>query len=148
MSIRAAAGADFAPWRGVEADREEALEKVLLICGVASLLYYVAMTAYVTAHAQGYSSMSQAVSELSAIDAPTRSLWVALGIPYTLLLIAFGWGVWLSAGASRGLRVVGGLYVANAVIGAFWPPMHMRGAEPSLTDTMHVVWAAGWLVVM
>jgi len=120
----------------------------LLICGVASSLYYALMTAYVTTQAEGYSSLSQAVSELSAVDAPTRTLWVALGIPYTLLLIAFGWGVWLSAGPSRALRAVGALYVAEALIGAFWPPMHLRGAEATLTDTLHIVWTAGWLAVM
>src|SRR5688500_12064000 len=104
MSIRATAGVDFAPWPGAETDRGEALRKILLICGVVSTLYYVGTTAYVTAQAEGYSSLSQAVSELSAVDAPTRSLGVALGVPYTLLLIAFGWGVWLSAGPSRALR--------------------------------------------
>jgi hypothetical protein len=30
--------------------------------------------------------------ELFAIGAPTRSLWVLLGIAYTLLATAFGWG--------------------------------------------------------
>jgi len=124
------------------------LRKALLICGVASGSYYLAMTAYVTSQAVGYSSMSQAVSELSAIDAPTRPLWVVLVVPYAISLIAFGWGVWLSANGSRALRAVGGLFVAEAVIGAFWPPMHLRGAETSLTDTLHLVWTAGWLAVM
>jgi hypothetical protein len=120
----------------------------LLLCGVASSLYYALMTAYVTSQAEGYSSLSQVVSELSAIDAPTRGLWVTLGVPYMLLLMAFGWGVWLSAGPSRALRAVGALYVAEALIGAFWPPMHLRGAETTLTDTLHIVWTAGWLAVM
>jgi hypothetical protein len=102
----------------------------------------------VTSRAEGYSSLSQAVSELSAIDAPTRPLWIALGIPYTLLLIAFGRGVRLSVGPSRALRAVGALFVAEALIGAFWPPMHLRGAETTLTDTLHLVWTAGWLAVM
>jgi hypothetical protein len=139
---------DFATLGGVDAPRTGGLRHALLTCGVASSLYYVLMTAYVTSQAEGYSSLSQAVSELSAIGAPTRPLWVALGIPYTLLLIAFGWGVWLSAGASRALRAVGLLYVAEALIGAFWPPMHLRGAETTLTDTLHIVWTAGWLAVM
>jgi hypothetical protein len=120
----------------------------LLVCGVASSIYYALMTVYVTSQAEGYSSISQAISELSAIDAPTRPLWVALGIPYTLLMIAFGWGVWLSAGPSRALRAAGALFVAEALIGAFWPPMHLRGAETTLTDTLHIWWTAGWLAVM
>jgi hypothetical protein len=124
------------------------LRKALLLCGVASSIYYVAMTAYVTTQAVGYSSMSQAVSELSAIGAPTRPLWVSLGIPYTLLVIAFGWGVWIFAGTSHALRAVGALFVVEALIGAFWPPMHLRGAETTLTDTLHIVWTAGWLAAM
>jgi hypothetical protein len=135
-------------WPDRSTTNEGTLRKALLLCGVASFVYYVAMTAYVTTQAVGYSSMSQAVSELSAIGAPTRSLWVALGVPYTLLVIAFGWGVWMSAGSSRGLRLVGALYVAEALIGAFWPPMHLRGVQTTLTDTLHIVWTVGWLVVM
>jgi hypothetical protein len=120
----------------------------LLVCGVASSLYYLLMTAYVTSQAEGYSSISQAISELSAIGASTRPLWVGLCIPYTLLMIAFGWGAWLSAGPSRALRAVGALFVTEALIGAFWPPMHLPGAETTLTDTLHIVWTVGWLAVM
>ena len=75
---------------------------------------------------EGYSSASQTVSELSAIGAPTRPLWVLLGVAYTLLVTAFGWGVWASARQNRSLRVVGGLMVAYGVIGLAWPPMHLR----------------------
>ena len=39
---------------------------------------------------QGYSFASQTIGELSAIGAPTRQLWVPLGIVYTLLVAAFG----------------------------------------------------------
>jgi hypothetical protein len=31
---------------------------------------------------------------------------------------------------------------------AFWPPMHLRGAETTSTDTLHLVWTAAWLAVM
>lgn len=135
--------------RGFEREHPSAQEdwpRALLVCGVAASVYYAAMTAYVSLQADGYSSMSQAVSELSAIDAPTRSLWVALGVPHAILVMAFGIGVWLSARESRALHAVGALFVAQAVLGAFWPPMHMRGVEPTLTDTLHIAWTAGWLV--
>jgi hypothetical protein len=72
---------------------------------------------------EGYSSASQTVSELSAIGAPTRSLWVPLGIVYTC------W--WPPSGGASGrrlvgtvpLRVAGGLLVAYGAIGVAWPPM-------------------------
>src|SRR5687767_10253587 len=74
------------------------LPTVLLVCGIASALLYAAMVAFVAMRWQGYSSASQTVSELSAIGAPTRPLWVALAGVHTLLVTAFGCGVWLAAG--------------------------------------------------
>ena len=115
----------------------------LLVCGIMSSLLYVAMNVVVAMRWEGYSSASQTVSELSAIGAPTRPLWVLLGIAYTLLVTAFGWGVSGSARGSHRLRVVGRLLVAYGLIGLAWPlaPMHLRGAELTVTDTMHIVFA-------
>ena len=119
---------------------------ILLVCGIAAPLLYFGMLVWIPPLWPGYSSASQTVSELSAIDAPTRSLWVALGLVYTLLLAAFGWGVWTSAQGARSLRVVGALLFAAGVFGLFWPPMHLREvlAEggKTLTDTLHIVWTA------
>jgi hypothetical protein len=120
------------------------VRKVLLICGILSSLLYVAMNILGAMQFEGYSSISQTVSELSAIGAPSRPLWIALGIPYDVLLIAFGMGVWVSAGGKRALRVVGSLLVAYGVVGLPWmlfAPMHLRGEIFTLTDTMHIVFA-------
>ena len=81
------------------------LRKALLVSGVLSSLLYVAMTAFVPMQWERYSSVSQTVSELSAIGAPTRPVWVPLGTAYTLLVAAFGWGVLASARRNRPLRV-------------------------------------------
>lgn len=124
------------------------VRKVLLVCGILSSLLYVAMNIFVPMQWEGYSSASQTVSELSAIGAPTRPLWVLLGTAYTLLVAAFGWGVWRSAAGNRPLRVVGGLMVVYGVIGLFWPPMHLRGTEFTLTDTMHIVFAMVTVLLM
>jgi hypothetical protein len=112
----------------------------LLACGIAAPLLYVAMLIYVPTQWEAYNSASQTVSELSAIGAPTRALWVPLGLLYTVLLVAFGLGIWMSAFGKRPLRVVGGSLATCGVLGLFWPPMHLRGAEVSLTDTLHIVW--------
>jgi Protein of unknown function (DUF998) len=89
---------------------------------------------------------TSAFSGLSAIGVPTRPLWVPLGIVYTLLVAAFGLGVWRSAGRNRPLQVVGALLVASGIIGLGWPPMHQRAVlaagGATLTDTMHLVWPA------
>ena len=116
--------------------------KLLLACGILSPLLFVAMNVFVPMLFVGYSFASQTVSELSAIGAPTRPLWVGLGTVYGVLFAAFGWGVWRSAGPSRPMRVAGALMVADGFISLFWPPMHLRGAEVTLTDTLHIVWTA------
>ena len=93
----------------------------------------------------GYSVVSHVPSELSAIGAPTRPLWMWLGRVYAVLMIAFGWIVWRSAPPNRALRVVGALLMAHTVFGQFWPPMHQRAVLAAgggtLTDTLHLVWA-------
>jgi hypothetical protein len=126
------------------------MRRVLLVCGIGSSVLYAGMNVFVPMQWEGYSSASQTVSELSAIGAPTRPLWVLLGIAYTLLVIAFAWGVWWSASLNRPLRVVGGLMVAYGVIGLVWPfaPMHLRGGESTLTDTMHIVFATATVLLM
>lgn len=127
-------------------------EHVLLSCGILAALLYIGMLALVPMRWEGYRSAAQTISELSAIGAPTRSLWVPLGIVYTLLVAAFGYGVWRAAGRSALLRVVGGVLIVNGIVGLFWPPMHLRevlaGGGKTLTDTLHVVWMAGTGLLM
>jgi uncharacterized protein DUF998 len=115
--------------------------KLLLVCGILSSLLYVVMNVYVPMLSRATAWPPKRVSELSAIGAPTRPLWVWLGTVYSLLVAAFGWGVWKSAGRNRSLRVVGGLMIVDGVISLYWPPMHLRGAGFTLTDTMDIVWA-------
>lgn len=122
-------------------------KKLLLICGVLSSLWYIAINVYVPTQYEGYNVASYTVSELSAIDTPTRQLWLLLVIAYPVLFAAFGWGVLLSSRDGR-LRVTGGLIIAYAIFNAYWPPMHMRGIEPTLTDTLHIAWAMTVVLLM
>ena len=117
--------------------------KLLLICGILSSILYVAMNIFVPMRYEGYNSASQTVSELSAIGAPTRTLWVLLGIIYNLLLVAFGWGIWKSLPRNPYLKLMGVSMILYAVIGLFWPPMHQREVLATgggtLTDTLHII---------
>ena len=126
--------------------------KALLVCGVLSSVLYVAINIFVAAQAEGYSSVSQTVSELSAIDAPTRALWMMLIPIYGLLLIAFGYGVWLSGRRTRTLRIAGALVIAHGVFGFFWPPMHLRpvlaAGGGTFSDTLHIAWTFVTVVLM
>ena len=109
-------------------------------------MLYVAMTLLVGLLWDGYSVVSGVPSELSAIGAPTRPLWILLGAIYAVLMVAFGWMVWHVAASNRALRLVAALLIAHTVFGQFWPPMHQRevlaAGGGTLTDTLHLVWAA------
>ncbi len=121
----------------------EAWRKALLVCGMASSLLYAAMIWAV--RYEGYSPISQVPSELTAIGAPTQALWARLGWIYTMLVTAFGFGLWKSAGRNRAVRIAGGLILAYASLGLLWPfaAMHQRevlaAGGGTLSDTMHVV---------
>jgi hypothetical protein len=141
--------------RGVSsagADANESWRKTLLVAGILSSLIYGAMIAGIGA--EGYSRLSQTPSELSAIGAPTRSLWMVLGAVYTALVTAFGCGVWMAAGRSRALRIVGALLVAYGSLGLLWPfaPMHQRdvlaAGGGTVSDTMHLVLASVTVLLM
>lgn len=87
---------------------------------------------------KGYSSTSQSVSELIAIDAPSRPLVVPLMVTYSVLWTAFGVGVWQSAGPKRALRVVAGGLIGKEIEGlvvTLFFPMHLRGVKGTSTDT-------------
>ena len=117
--------------------------KYLLYCGLAASLLYIAMNIFIPFLDKGYNWVTQTVSELSAVDAPTRPLWFPLGIIYTLLIAAFGWGVFQSADRKRFLRIVGVLLIINGLIGLTWSPMHQRevlaAGGGTFTDTWHIV---------
>jgi hypothetical protein len=126
--------------------------KALLVCGIASSLLYASMIWGI--RYEGYSRLSQVPSELTAIGAPTQALWAQLGWFYTLLVAAFGIGVWRSACRNRAVRLVGGLLLAYAALGLLWPfaAMHQRevlaAGGGTFGDTLHVVLGAVTVVLM
>jgi hypothetical protein len=124
----------------------ERWRRSLLASGILGSVLYVAMTLFVGLWWEGYSIVSGVPSELSAIGAPTRQLWMSLGGVYAVLMVGFGWIVCRSAPPNRALRVVGALLMIHTVFGQFWPPMHQRAVLAAgggtLTDTLHLVWAA------
>src|SRR6188508_3552475 len=120
------------------------VRKVFLVCGILAPLLYVATDILAALRWEGYSYTAQTVSETFAIGAPTRSLVVLRGLAYSVLVIAFGLGVRGSARGKRLLRVAGGLLIVLAVVDLVGPftPMHLRGVERTLTDTMHIILAS------
>lgn len=125
------------------------LLKVLLTCGIVAPLLFISTDILSGTLYTGYNFTDQAVSELFAIGAPTSYLVVPLFTVYSVLLVAFASGIWKksatnAAGRNRALRVLALVMMVTAVNGLLlWNffPMHMRGAEMTFTDTMHVTLA-------
>lgn len=135
-------------------DPQSRTRRILLLCGILSSVLYVAMNVFIAMRWEGYSSRTQTVSELSAVGAPTRALWVPVGFVYTLLTAAFGWGMRASAQGNRALRASGTFMVAYGLTGIAWPlfPMHLRevlaAGGATWSDTMHIVFTAFTVLLM
>lgn len=120
------------------------MKKVFLICGIIASVLYIGTDTFLAMSWEDYSYNSQTISELSAIGAQTRTAWlVAMIFLFNPLLIAFGIGVWQSAGEKRSLKITGILLSIWGAMGYVWLlfPMHMRGEIGSTTDTGHLVMA-------
>jgi hypothetical protein len=134
--------------------RPSLLRKLLLACGPLSSLFYAAMDLIDGTRWESYSWISQEFSRLSAIGAPSRPIHLVLSPIYTLLVVAFGLGVWSSAGRKRALRVVGGTLVLYALVSLVWPlffPENLSQPASAMTNTMHIVLTGvtilSWLVI-
>lgn len=127
---------------------------LLLYCGIASSLLYVAMNVFVAMQWPDYSSRTMTVSELAAVGAPTRALWIPLAAIYSVLVIAFGWGVHMAARAAKRARVAAKLLMLYGCTGLLWPlfPMHQRhvlaAGGASWSDLMHIVLTIVTVVIM
>lgn len=102
------------------------VRKALLAAGVLSSLLYVVATDFIAAGLwDNYSRTGEMVSKLFAVGSPARPvLLVLVGGFYTLLMIAFGSGIWVSAHKNRALRVTGALliaYGASNIVASFFP---------------------------
>ena len=122
--------------------RHSMLQRVLLGCGILSSLFYASMDVIGGTRWQEYSWISQEFSRLSAIGAPSRTLHLVLNPIYTLLVIAFGLGIWWAAGRKRALRVVGSSLIVYALVSFVWPqffPENLSEPVGAFTNTMHII---------
>jgi hypothetical protein len=131
------------------------LRTVLLVCGIVSSLFYAGMDVIDGTRWQEYSWLSQEFSRLSAIGAPSRPIHLVLSPIYAALVIAFGLGVWWSAGRKRALRVIGGALVVYALVSFAWPqffPEDLTAPVSAFTNTMHIIIAAvivvSWMLTL
>ncbi len=99
------------------ANERDIVQQILLLCGIFAPLLHMATDQLAGRMLQGYSFAAQSMSELSASGAPTRKLVVALTIAATVLMIAFGIGVWRAGEQALAPRLVAGLVIGNAALG-------------------------------
>ena len=117
------------------------LNVILLSFGIVAPLFYIATDVFLAMRWEGYGYRDQTISELNAIGAPTRTLSIVFGIVGYAFLVAFGVGLWRSAANNRRLRAAAGGLIALGVLAWFGVPffaMHVREAEETLTDTLHL----------
>lgn len=124
-------------------------KKILLIGGAVTFPLYLGLDTLAALLYDGYNYKDQTPSELSAVGAQTRSLWIPVAAVYSVLMMGFGVAIWASAGQKRALRIIAVFGAAIGLLGLVgWPfaPMHQRevlaagGAD--LRDTMHLILAA------
>lgn len=124
------------------------LTKIVLICGILSTVIYIGADIIAASLYEGYSYTSQAISELSAIGAPSKSFLGVTGIIYLFLVIAFGSGVWFISGQRRTVWIVAILLIVYGMVGLLWPfaPMQQREALETgggtAKDTIHLILGA------
>lgn len=121
--------------------------QLLVASGIVMFAWYIVMDVTASLRYDGYSYTDWTISELSAIGAPTRGMWIAAGAVYQLLAFAFAFGVLRMAGRQRTLAIAGWILLVAAVVGPLWwfAPMHQRAVLAAgggdWRDTMHLVLA-------
>ncbi len=127
------------------------LKRVLLRCGVVAPVWWVTMDVVGSLRYPSYSYTDQTISELSAQGAPTRLfMTVVSGIPYVLLMSAFGVGVWMTVGKRRAGRWTAALVAGEALwgfLGGIVFPMATReviaAGQATLRNQLHGPYGIG-----
>ena len=131
--------------------RRGTLRTLLLACGIFASLLYIATDILGGLRYEGYSFISQAISELAAFGAPSKPFVDPLFTAYGVLALVFALGVLVEAGRNRALRTAGALLAAHAVLGLTAPAssaMHERGSIPVEGDLAHIVLTAGIVILL
>jgi hypothetical protein len=128
--------------------RDVGLE-LLLACGIAyGVVYVIANDVIAAGMWQDYRPLDQAISELSGTGAPSKGFLLAMLPVFTLLVFAFGIGVWRTARGDRKLRVIGAILMAQGVLFPLWLFFPMTSREELLqgaggvNDVGHLVLSA------
>jgi hypothetical protein len=137
-------------------ERDGTRRQALLGCGVIAPVVWVTLDVIGSLRYPGYSYLDQTISELSAQGAPTRNFMLAFsGTPYAVLLVAFGAGVWRTAGSRARGRATGALLIGEALwgyVGGIAFPMARReviaAGQDTLRNQMHAWYGIGMPILL
>lgn len=122
----------------------KSLVQILGLCGVASFLSYATAVIFAPLAYPGYNSLAQAVSDLSAANAPSLGLWNSLTAVYNVfeVLCATVVCIWIQSKKNKLLRI--GVYLFAAMewisaIGYRAFPLTDSGYAGEVQDVMHMV---------
>lgn len=135
---------------GIPEPTRRQIKRPLLVCGIAAAAVYIATDIAAAAAYPDFSFTDQAVSELFAIGAPTSHFVVPLFSLSSALLLLFALGIWLASEGNRSMQFLALMFAGSALVAlALWNlfPMHMRGAERTFTDKMHLILATNPFVL-
>jgi CubicO group peptidase (beta-lactamase class C family)/hypothetical membrane protein len=128
--------------------------KSLLVFGILSSAVYVAADVLGGLLYPGYSFVSQAISELGAIGAPSKPIVDPLFLIYDVLALVFGVGVLREASGNRALRTTGVLLIGYGAAGLVtilfsgFFSMQQRGTGNLATDLPHIVLTGGFVLLL
>ena len=123
---------------------------ILLACGALASVIYVIIDLIGAASYPGYKHAAQAISEMSAVGAPTADLLAPYYHGFSILFVAFAVGVYLAGSRQHALRRSAAFMFAVASVGTGLSRfrMNMRGAARTFSDTMHLIVAAAAMVLL
>lgn len=123
--------------------KQKTLINYIGLLGVAAFLSYIAAMVFSPLAYPGYDWMSQAVSDLSAENAPSNLLWKQLAAPYNkcTLVVLMAVCVFIKGKLNKPLRI--GIYLFTAMswvsgIGYSMFPLSDSGNAGKFQDVMHV----------
>jgi Protein of unknown function (DUF998) len=130
--------------------RQTRVHTALLISGIACSLIWLGSDILAAWRYTGYNYPFDPISYLSAVDSPVRSLTTPLSIIYLVLKIMFTFGVWVSAGKQRKLRVLAGLMLAFVLadLASYFFPLHPNEPISTMINLMHAILAGGVSVLL
>ena len=124
--------------------------RMLLLSGVLASLLYICTDIIGGLSWGNYDFISQFISELSAIDSPSRIFVVSFYIVHNILIITFALAIYKFADDKHSLKITGLLLIAYAVAGVsgILFPMYPEESATAFPNLMHQVAIAMTVIVI